>query len=433
MLAEVSDRAALDLGWERLDTELDAPRPGWFEGLLVRGGVGDGTARLLAATPVLRRSWLGAVAAVLVTTFFVAFSAGAAERPTLFLALAPLLPLAGVALAYGPVMDPTYEMAVVSPMHGFRLLMIRTVAVLVVALGVNGLASLAMPGYGLTALAWLLPGLALTTAGLALTPGWARWRGRRRWPGPGWCCWSWPVRGGARTFRSRRSPRPGRACPRGSPCWVPGFCSSSGTGSTCSGGGPCEVAGRFLDLSLVREWRMTPTVSASGLSLHYGRTRALDDVSLRLTPGVTGLLGPNGAGKTTLLRVLATAVPADHGAFTVLGHDPGTSRGRQEVRRRLGYLPQTPGFHQDFTAFEFVDYVAILKELAGRRERHREVRRVLEDVGLGDVRGRKIKKLSGGCGSGSPWPPPWWATRGSWCWTSRPWVSIPSSGCGSAS
>ncbi|MER7779400.1 zf-HC2 domain-containing protein [Streptomyces sp. NPDC096191] len=170
VLAEVSDRAALDLGWERLDAELDAPRPGWFEGLLVRCGVGDGTARLLAATPVLRRSWLGAVAAVLVTTFFVAFSAGAAERPTLFLALAPLLPLAGVALAYGPVMDPTYEMAVVSPMHGFRLLMIRTVAVLVVALGVNGLASLAMPGYGLTALAWLLPGLALTTAGLALTP-----------------------------------------------------------------------------------------------------------------------------------------------------------------------------------------------------------------------------------------------------------------------
>ncbi|MGC9382015.1 ABC transporter ATP-binding protein [Streptomyces sp. MH13] len=139
-----------------------------------------------------------------------------------------------------------------------------------------------------------------------------------------------------------------------------------------------------------------PTVSASGLSLHYGRTRALDDVSLRLTPGVTGLLGPNGAGKTTLLRVLATAVPADRGAFTVLGHDPGTARGRQEVRRRLGYLPQTPGFHPDFTAFEFVDYVAILKEMADRGARHREVRRVLDEVDLGEVRGRRIKKLSGG-------------------------------------
>ncbi|MFI8203627.1 ABC transporter ATP-binding protein [Streptomyces sp. NPDC085937] len=141
---------------------------------------------------------------------------------------------------------------------------------------------------------------------------------------------------------------------------------------------------------------MSPTISASGLSLHYGRTRALDDVSLRLSPGVTGLLGPNGAGKTTLLRVLATAVPADRGAFTVLGHDPGTARGRQEVRRRLGYLPQTPGFHPDFTAFEFVDYVAILKELTDRTARHAEVRRVLEEVGLGDVRGKRIRKLSGG-------------------------------------
>ncbi|MBD0840436.1 MULTISPECIES: ABC transporter ATP-binding protein [unclassified Streptomyces] len=141
---------------------------------------------------------------------------------------------------------------------------------------------------------------------------------------------------------------------------------------------------------------MTPTVSASGLALHYGSTRALDDVSLRLTPGVTGLIGPNGAGKTTLLRVLATAVPAQHGAFTVLGHDPGTARGRQEVRRMLGYLPQAPGFHPDFTAFEFVDYVAILKELTDRAARHREVRRVLEEVDLGDVRGRRIRKLSGG-------------------------------------
>ncbi|GAA3979052.1 ABC transporter ATP-binding protein [Streptomyces marokkonensis] len=119
-------------------------------------------------------------------------------------------------------------------------------------------------------------------------------------------------------------------------------------------------------------------------------------MSLRLAPGVTGLLGPNGAGKTSLLRVLATAVPADRGAFTVLGHDPATSRGRQEVRRRLGYLPQTPGFHPDFTAFEFVDYVAILKELTDRGARHREVRRVLGEVDLQDVRGRRIKKLSGG-------------------------------------
>jgi len=141
---------------------------------------------------------------------------------------------------------------------------------------------------------------------------------------------------------------------------------------------------------------MTTTVSAAGLSLRYGSTHALDDVSLRLGEGVTGLLGPNGAGKTTLLRVLATALPADSGTFTVLDHDPSTSAGRQEVRRVLGYLPQAPGFHPDFTAFEFVDYVAILKELTDREGRHREVRRVLAEVDLSDVRGKRIKKLSGG-------------------------------------
>ncbi|MYR62056.1 ATP-binding cassette domain-containing protein, partial [Streptomyces sp. SID625] len=141
---------------------------------------------------------------------------------------------------------------------------------------------------------------------------------------------------------------------------------------------------------------MTVTVSASGLTLRYGGVAALDDVSLRLEEGITGLLGPNGAGKTTLLRVLATAVPADRGAFTVLGHDPGTTAGRLALRRLLGYLPQNPGLHPDFTAFAFVDYVAILKELTDRGARHREVRRALEEAGLGDVRGRRIKKLSGG-------------------------------------
>ncbi|MFD7937477.1 ABC transporter ATP-binding protein [Streptomyces sp. NPDC059755] len=138
------------------------------------------------------------------------------------------------------------------------------------------------------------------------------------------------------------------------------------------------------------------TLTATDLSLRFGGTRALDGVSLRLTRGVTGLLGPNGAGKTTLLRVLATAVPPDGGAFRALGHDPGTAAGRLALRRTLGYLPQTPGFHPEFTAFEFVDYVAILKELTDRGARLREVRRVLEAVDLSEVRGTRIKRLSGG-------------------------------------
>jgi hypothetical protein len=170
LLATVTDPVVLDAGWARLDAELDAPKRGLVESLLVRIGVADHTARLLAATPVLRRSWLGAVVALLVMTVLVTNSLKNAASPSLFLGLAPLLPLAGVALSYGPKFDPTYEMAVVAPLHGFRLLMIRTVAVLVAVLGLNGLASLALPAYGLAALGWLLPALALTTTGLALTP-----------------------------------------------------------------------------------------------------------------------------------------------------------------------------------------------------------------------------------------------------------------------
>ncbi len=136
------------------------------------------------------------------------------------------------------------------------------------------------------------------------------------------------------------------------------------------------------------------TVSATGLSLRYGRTAALSDVDFAFADGVTGLLGPNGAGKTTLLRILATALPADAGQLRILGRDPGTAEGRLAIRRRLGYLPQNPGFHPHFTAFEFVDYIAILKEIV--RGRHEEVRRVLHEVGLDDRRGTKIRALSGG-------------------------------------
>ena len=136
------------------------------------------------------------------------------------------------------------------------------------------------------------------------------------------------------------------------------------------------------------------TVQAERLALRFGRMTALDDVSFALYDGVTGLLGPNGAGKTTLLRILATAIPADAGRLRVLGEDPRGAVGRLAVRRRLGYLPQNPGFHPHFTAFEFVDYIAILKEIVDGR--HQEVRRVLHEVGLDDQRGKKIKALSGG-------------------------------------
>jgi ABC-2 type transport system ATP-binding protein len=141
---------------------------------------------------------------------------------------------------------------------------------------------------------------------------------------------------------------------------------------------------------------LTATVTLDGVTKSYGATRALDGVTLALGRGVTGLLGPNGAGKTTLLRLVATVLAADGGRLEVLGHDPTTHRGRLEIRRRLGYLPQEPGFYPNLSAFDFVDYVAVLKEITDRRARRAEVRRVLDLVDLGDVAHRRIKALSGG-------------------------------------
>ena len=140
----------------------------------------------------------------------------------------------------------------------------------------------------------------------------------------------------------------------------------------------------------------SPSISMRALSKRFGSTVALRSVDLSASRGVTGLLGPNGAGKTTLLRIAATVLAPDSGDIAVFGHDPRTADGRLNIRRRLGYLPQEPGYHRGFSAFDFVDYVAILKEWADRRPRHDEVRRVLSLVGLDSVMHRKIRQLSGG-------------------------------------
>ena len=138
------------------------------------------------------------------------------------------------------------------------------------------------------------------------------------------------------------------------------------------------------------------SVVLAGVSKKYGRSPALSDVGLSLAPGITGLLGPNGAGKTTLLRILATALAADEGEVRVLGQDPTTSAGRTTIRRNLGYLPQEAGFPRGFTTFGFVDYLAILKEWTERDTRHAEVRRVLDQVDLGDLATKRVHALSGG-------------------------------------
>src|SRR5580693_9317802 len=141
---------------------------------------------------------------------------------------------------------------------------------------------------------------------------------------------------------------------------------------------------------------MTTSISLRGVGRRFGAAWALADVSLELEPGVIGLLGPNGAGKTTLLRLLATALPPSQGELTVLGRDPAVPAQRTEVRRGLGYLPQEIGFPRGFTAFAFVDYIAVLKEWTQPDRRHAEVRRVLELVGLGGQSAKRVRAMSGG-------------------------------------
>jgi ABC-2 type transport system ATP-binding protein len=137
-------------------------------------------------------------------------------------------------------------------------------------------------------------------------------------------------------------------------------------------------------------------IEVRDLVKRYARSQALRGVQLEVDTGVVGLLGPNGAGKTTLLRILATSLSPTSGTVRVLGYDPSNSGGRLAIRRRLGYVPQEVGLYENFTVFDFVDYIAILKELTDRGARRDEVRRVIDAVDLGDVASMRIRKLSGG-------------------------------------
>jgi signal transduction histidine kinase len=138
-----------------------------LERLLRSARVPDHVARLLTATPSFRWSWLGAAAAA------VAFAVGAAStgsRATLaFLVAAPLLPLGGVALAYGPWSDPMTDLSRAAPMSSARLLLIRAAAVLATCATGVGLAVAFVPAAELSAFAWILPSLGLTLATLALS------------------------------------------------------------------------------------------------------------------------------------------------------------------------------------------------------------------------------------------------------------------------
>jgi len=166
-IAELVDEARLAHAWSAVEERLDAPRRGPVEALLMRAGMSEHVARLLGATPALRLSWLLACAMVLA---FAVLAAIRYEQDLYwFLVLAPLLPLAGVALAYGPEVDPAYEIGLAAPMSSFKLLLIRALAVLAATATMAAVAALALPGLHPSAGAWLLPSLGLTLASLALS------------------------------------------------------------------------------------------------------------------------------------------------------------------------------------------------------------------------------------------------------------------------
>jgi ABC-2 type transport system ATP-binding protein len=138
-------------------------------------------------------------------------------------------------------------------------------------------------------------------------------------------------------------------------------------------------------------------ITIRSLTKTYRRNlTALDGIDLDIGTGMVGLLGANGAGKTTLLRILAGILPASSGTILVDGHDLRTPEGKRVVKRDLGYLPQDLGIYPDLTARGFLDYIAVLKGMDGKRERHAAIESVLSLVGLDSVADRRLKTFSGG-------------------------------------
>ena len=146
--------------WDDVLAEV-AGGAGLVERVLVRLGLRAGDAVVVGAAPVLRIAWSAGLAAVL-GFILVASLVGDDHGQALFLALAPLMPVAGVAAAYGPSVDPSYELGLAAPYRMIRLVLLRSAAVLLAAVPITVAAGLLLPLDGATGVAWVLPALAFT-------------------------------------------------------------------------------------------------------------------------------------------------------------------------------------------------------------------------------------------------------------------------------
>lgn len=135
-------------------------------------------------------------------------------------------------------------------------------------------------------------------------------------------------------------------------------------------------------------------IEVENLTKRYPGRTAVDDISFTIGRGeVVGFLGPNGAGKSTTLRILSSFLPATSGTARVAGFD--VFREPDEVRRRIGYMPENNPLHLDMRVREYLKFRARLKGLGWRRSRER-VDAVLQQCGLVDVEHRIVGQLSKG-------------------------------------
>jgi ABC-2 type transport system ATP-binding protein len=135
-------------------------------------------------------------------------------------------------------------------------------------------------------------------------------------------------------------------------------------------------------------------INARGLTKTYGDLDAIRDVSFEVAKGkIVGFLGPNGAGKSTTMKILTGFMPATRGSATVAGFD--VFEKPMEVKRRVGYLPETPPVYPDLTVHEYLAFVGKLKGLA-KKQLASDIERVVNLLSLGAVIDRLIRNISKG-------------------------------------
>ncbi|HEY6074959.1 MAG TPA: ATP-binding cassette domain-containing protein, partial [Anaerolineales bacterium] len=133
-------------------------------------------------------------------------------------------------------------------------------------------------------------------------------------------------------------------------------------------------------------------IRVNGLTKDYGDRRAVDNVTFEAQQGeILGFLGPNGAGKTTTMRILTGYMPPTDGEAYVAGYNVVDES--IEVRKRVGYLPETVPLYTDMAVFDYLKYMADLRQLPDASER---VDEVLELMGLSDRAAGTISNLSKG-------------------------------------